>query len=190
MGLCNYSAKQMAEYLEICSANGYVKPSVCQGHYNALVRGAEDELLPLLRKHGIAYYAFSPLGGGFLTGKVTFASSTSDAVLDRTRWAGASTFDYYTNTFDKPEIHAALRRLHTVCQEHHLSLTEVSLRWLMHHSALKEGDAIILGAKTLQQLEGNVAGCRKPPLPNELVKAVEQMWEDTKDVVGNKDSWS
>ena len=48
----------MAEFLEICDAKGYIKPSVYQGHYNALVRGHEETLLPLLRRHGIVYYAF------------------------------------------------------------------------------------------------------------------------------------
>jgi aflatoxin B1 aldehyde reductase len=38
---------------------GYVKPSVLQGQYNLLARKGEDDLLPVLRKHGIAYYAYS-----------------------------------------------------------------------------------------------------------------------------------
>ena len=58
LGLSNYPAAEVREILEICEREGYVKPSVFQGHYNAVVRGGEVELFPLLREHGIAFYAY------------------------------------------------------------------------------------------------------------------------------------
>lgn len=58
LGLSNYDAEQIARYFEICEEKGFVKPSVYQGHYNAFIRGHEETLMPLLRKHGVAYYAF------------------------------------------------------------------------------------------------------------------------------------
>ena len=82
---------------------------------------------------------------------------------------------YYPKTYDRPEVHAALKKLHVLCQKHELSLTEVSLRWLMHHSALGVGDGVIVGAKRIEQLQGNVIDCRKGPLSDELVQAVELM---------------
>ena len=87
--------------------------------------------------------------------------------------------DYYPKTYDKPEIHAALRKLHALCQKHKLALSEVCLRWLMHHSALSGGDGVIVGAKRIDQLESNLRDCRKGPLDNELVQAVEQMERET-----------
>ena len=48
----------------------------------------------------------------------------------------------------------------------------------MHHSALGPGDGVILGAKRVEQLESNVQHCIKEPLPEELIKAVEAMWEE------------
>ena len=82
---------------------------------------------------------------------------------------------YYPKTYDRPEVNAALRKLHAVCQKHELPLSEVCLRWLMHHSALGAGDGVIVGAKRIEQLKGNVSDCRKGPLNDELVQAVEQM---------------
>lgn len=128
----------------------------------------------------------SPLGGGFLTGKVTFASPNSD-ILARTRWAGESTMAYYPKTFDKPSIHAALRALHSTCMAHGLALAEVSLRWIIHHSALGPGDGVILGAKRIEQLEDNVRDCRKKPLTKELVEAVETMWKNVEGEM--QESW-
>lgn len=57
-GLSNYTAAEVLKFIEICEQNGYAKPSVYQGHYNAIVRGGEKELFPLLRKHNIAFFAF------------------------------------------------------------------------------------------------------------------------------------
>lgn len=58
LGLSNYTAAEVKEILEICERKGYVKPSVYEGHYNAVVRGGEEELFPLLRKHGIGFFAY------------------------------------------------------------------------------------------------------------------------------------
>ncbi len=57
-GLSNYTAAEVQKFIEICEQKGYTKPSVYQGHYNAIVRGGEKELFPLLRKHNIAFFAY------------------------------------------------------------------------------------------------------------------------------------
>jgi len=44
--------------LALCGQNGWVKPTVYQGQYNAICRNMETQLLPLLRRHGIVYVAF------------------------------------------------------------------------------------------------------------------------------------
>lgn len=73
-GLCSYSADEVQSIIDICEKHGYVKPSVYQGQYNAIVRGGEKELFPVLRKNGMAFYAFSPAGGGFFAGNHKKAS--------------------------------------------------------------------------------------------------------------------
>ena len=57
-GLSNYSAAEVQKFLDICEDNGYVKPSVFEGHYNAIFRSGEKELFPLLRKHKISFYGY------------------------------------------------------------------------------------------------------------------------------------
>lgn len=136
-------------------------------------------LIQFLRQHGIAFYAHSPLAGGFLTGKVTAAidSKTEDEVLFRTKWRGESAHPVFVNTFDKPIMHDAIRRLRNVCERMGLAMEEVSLRWLMFHSELRESDAIILGGKTLDQISGNVDGVRKGALEDEdVLEVVEGLW--------------
>lgn len=67
-GLSNYTAQEVQQFVDICEQRGLVKPSVYQGHYNAIGRSPEAELFPVLRKHGIAFYAYSPAAGGFFSG--------------------------------------------------------------------------------------------------------------------------
>lgn len=57
-GLSNYSAEEVEKFVQICQDRGFVKPSVFQGQYNAIVRGGEKELFPVLRKYGIAFVAW------------------------------------------------------------------------------------------------------------------------------------
>jgi aflatoxin B1 aldehyde reductase len=58
-GLSNFNAAEVEECVGLCKTNGWVVPSVYQGHYNAITRGGEKDLFPVLRKYGISFYAFT-----------------------------------------------------------------------------------------------------------------------------------
>lgn len=182
LGLCNYSLQQLTEYLGICEKHGYVKPSIIQDQYNALSRQSE-QLFPLMRQHKMSFNAYSPLAGGFLTGKVTLSKDKSHPeykpLPTRSRWAGESTFAIYPDTFDNSKVHAALTELHDICQRQDpvVSVTEVSLRWLAYHSMLQASDGIILGATKVAQLHNNVTMIKNGPLPEALIAAVNKMHE-------------
>src|ERR1044071_2217424 len=62
-GVSNVSGDDLREWLELGT------PSLVQNSSSLLERGDEAEVLPLCREHGIEYQAFSPLAGGWLTGK-------------------------------------------------------------------------------------------------------------------------
>jgi aflatoxin B1 aldehyde reductase len=66
-GLSNFQADTVQEVYDYCKKNGYVLPTVYQGNYSAVARKQDTLLFPLLRKLGIAFYAYSPIAGGFLT---------------------------------------------------------------------------------------------------------------------------
>lgn len=57
-GLSNYSIEDIEKIIAICERHGYVKPTVYQGQYNAIARNVEDGLIAVLRKYGIAFYAY------------------------------------------------------------------------------------------------------------------------------------
>lgn len=72
-GISNHTAAEVQDIISICERNGYAKPAVFQGHYNAIVRGGEKELFPLLRKNSIPFFAYRYVfrndAGPFLTSR-------------------------------------------------------------------------------------------------------------------------
>lgn len=186
-GISNYSAWEVAQISEICIRNGWKRPDVYQGVYNALHRGVEPELLPCLRHYGIGFYAFNPLAGGFLTDRyqrdTAVASLEKGSRFDPERTQGKSYRGRYWNEtyFD------ALDAVRPVAQNLGISTAEAALRWISHHSKLgtETGDAIIIGASSAQQLEENLANLEKGPLPEELVNAFDDAWKIAKAVVNS-----
>lgn len=171
-GVSNHSIPHLRSLLDICEEHKLKKPSVYQGMYNAVTRGAEAELLPLLRTHGIKFYAYSPLAAGLLTGNVATGN------------AAGTRFDPNHNPV-ADRIHAisgaeglgpSIRAFREGCATHHLQAVEVALRWVYWHSSLGDEDGIILGASKLQQVDGNLQSMRKGPLEQELVGLCEDLW--------------
>jgi aflatoxin B1 aldehyde reductase len=144
LGVSNFSVEMLEEWLQVAEEEGFVKPTVYQGQYNLLCRTYETTLFPLLRKHNISFVAYSPLAGGFLTGKLTFSKTPEDLIGTRfesspTNFSGMM----YRGFYDKPAMHEALQKAATACAKHNISLSEAATRWLSYHSQLSydAGDA-------------------------------------------------
>jgi aflatoxin B1 aldehyde reductase len=58
-----------------------------------------------------------------------------------------------------------------------VSATEAALRWIVYHSTLRDEDAVILGASREEQVVDSMEIVKRGPLEEEVVKAVEQVWE-------------
>lgn len=182
LGVSNYFSWEVACMAEICIKNGWVRPTVYQGVYHVLQRSIEAELVPCLRHYGISMYAFQPLAGGFLTGRYQrnqsefepgsrFDPGHSQGTLHHGRYWNDSYFD-------------ALEAIRGAGEAHGLAVAEISLRWLKHHSELKQAlnDAIIVGASSTKHLEQNLTDLEKGPLPDDVVEAVENAWLKAKAV--------
>ncbi|KAF8849387.1 Aldo/keto reductase [Acephala macrosclerotiorum] len=181
-GVSNYMSWEVAKICEICEKNGWIKPVAYQGVYHALQRTIEAELVPCLRHYGIALYAFQPLAGGFLTGKFTRDQEEFEpgSRFDPKKWQGSLHRGRYWNDsyFD------ALNIIKPVADKHGLTMAEVAMRWIEHHSFMKKeyDDAIIVGASSTKHLEENLLDLEKGPLPEDVVGALEKAWLKTKGV--------
>ncbi|KAI0637042.1 Aldo/keto reductase [Trametes polyzona] len=171
-GLSNYAAWEVAEIVGICKANGWIQPKIYQAMYNAITREIEPELVPCCRKFGIRIVIYNPLAGGFFAGKVAApdAQAPEGGRFDPSSRLG----QMYRARYLKNGFFDALNYLKPIAEKHQLRLTEIALRWCQHHSVLTPEDGIILGASSAAQLEQNLEDSEKGPLPEEVVKALDE----------------
>lgn len=88
----------------------------------------------------------------------------------------------YRERYFHDQTFSALQHIEPVVKQHDLTLVETALRWCVHHSQLKlaskgGNDGIIIGVSSLSQLEQNLADLEKGPLPDEVVKALDEAWD-------------
>ncbi|KAJ1562896.1 hypothetical protein HK405_006270 [Cladochytrium tenue] len=181
-GLSNFLPHEVEEVVRVAREKGYVLPTVYQGNYNPVARGQEADLFPVLRKHGIAFYAYSPIAGGFLTkSKAQIEAGATDA--GRFVEGGGYLADLYRELYVKPKLLDALDSWASISQDAGVSRAELACRWVRYHSALRadQGDAVIIGASTFNQLRQTLVGLENGPLPAEIVRRIDGVWEDVKD---------
>ncbi|KAJ8587980.1 Aldo/keto reductase [Rhizopogon salebrosus TDB-379] len=185
LGISNYMSWEVAQMVEICKSNGYIQPTVYQGSYNAIHRTVEPELFPCLRKYGISFYAFGPLAGGFFTGRYLSRDDQVEAGgrFDPNRVQG----QHYVNRYWNDTYFATINSVREVAKAHDLTVPEVALRWISHHSSLSReaGDAVIIGASSAKHIEQNLLDLEKGPLPDEVVKTLEDAWLSVKAISTN-----
>ncbi|KAL5527047.1 hypothetical protein ACEPAG_5838 [Sanghuangporus baumii] len=184
-GISNYASWEVAEIVTICRERGYIQPTAYQGLYNAIHRGVEPELFPCLRKFGISFYEFNPLGGGFFTGRY---HKPDEAVEPGSRFdpSKGQGRNYRNRYWNEPHF-KALEIIEQAADKAGLTMAEVALRWISHHSLMKReyGDAVLIGASSLNHIEQNLIDLEKGPLPDEVVKALDEAWLVVKNVAIN-----
>jgi aflatoxin B1 aldehyde reductase len=171
-GLSNYTAKEVQEILDICEEKGFLKPSVYQGHYNAVVRSGEAELFPILRKNGIAFYAYSASGAGFFAGN--HKNIQPAGRFDESTPVGK----HYRSLYLEPSIMAAAEEAVRVAAQYGIKGHAAALRWTAFHSVLdpNQSDAIVLGASSTAQMASNLEAIEDGPLPPPVVSAFEAIY--------------
>ncbi|CCA69499.1 related to potassium channel beta subunit protein [Serendipita indica DSM 11827] len=189
---------EVAEIVTLCRINGWIQPTVYQGIYNAIHRAVEPELFPALRKFGIAFYAYNPLSGGFLTGRYVDATSQVEPGSRFDDSKGTSQSVNYRKRYWNDHNFKALSIIADAAANESLTISEVALRWMSHHSQMKRqdylhtyisaclmdscrefGDAVIIGASKTVHLEQNLIDLEKGPLPESIVTAVDKAWRVT-----------
>ena len=178
LGLSNFLGREVDEIVQVAKDNGFVLPSVYQGNYSAIARRTEEELFPVLRKHNMAFYAYSPLAGSFL------AKSEGSLFAPNSRFAQTDfTGALYNGMYNKPSYISALTVWGKISESEGISRAELAYRWIVYHSKLQAelGDAVILGARKQQQLRDTMAAIKKGPLSDGAVEGIEAIWAIVKD---------
>jgi aryl-alcohol dehydrogenase-like predicted oxidoreductase len=132
---------------ELADRRGYEPFSLAQPRYNAVNREIEGNYLDMCADYDIGVVPWSPLAGGFLTGK--YSRNEEPPAGSR-----AATDQQFVDSYLTPENFDALEVVEAVAEEVEASPGQVALAWLLHHEQVT---APIVGARTVEQLEENLA---------------------------------
>jgi aryl-alcohol dehydrogenase-like predicted oxidoreductase len=141
------NAWKVAKANEIADRRGYEPFKLSQPRYNVVNREIEGNYLDMCADYEVDLVPWSPLAGGFLTGKY----SRDEAPPADSR---AATDQQFVDSYLTDENFDALDAVEAVAADVGATPAQVSLAWLMHHDQVT---APIVGARTVQQLEENVA---------------------------------
>jgi len=145
LGASTMTAYQFTKALYTADVRGYKRFVSMQPEYNAVDRHEEANLLPVCAGEGVGVIPWSPLAGGFLTGKY----DRDGDVPEGTRAAD----DEYTHNRFRDENWEVLAALKEVANAHGASPPQVALAWLLEQDAV---DAPIIGPRTEEHLDDSL----------------------------------
>lgn len=149
-GASNLTGWQLQRYIMTCAASQAPAVSSLQPQYNLLARGIEMELVPLCLDTGVGILPWSPLGGGWLTGKYRRDERpTGSSRLGEDPNRGVEAWDR-RNTDRTWEIVDAVKE---IAENRGASAAQIALAWVTNRPAVT---STILGVRTTEQLDDNL----------------------------------
>jgi aryl-alcohol dehydrogenase-like predicted oxidoreductase len=145
LGVSNHAAWHIAKSLGISERKGLARFASIQAYYSIAGRELEREIVPLANDQRLAILPWSPLAGGFLSGKFT---------RDAQGPAGArrTTFDF--PPVDREKAFRIIDVIRPIAERHEATVARVALAWLLQQNAVT---SVIIGAKSREQLLDNMA---------------------------------
>ncbi|HEY0547520.1 MAG TPA: aldo/keto reductase [Pyrinomonadaceae bacterium] len=144
IGCSNWSVRHLMKALGISEQHDWERFVSLQAYYSLVGRDLEHELLPLCREEGLGVLVWSPLSGGFLTGKYRRDDPTPE---------GARRSGFNFPPIDEERGFDAIEILDEIAKQHNASIAQVSLAWLNTQPGVT---SIIIGANKMSQLEDNL----------------------------------
>ena len=161
IGCSNLAAWQMMKSLAISREQHLERFRCTQSYYSLAGRELEHEIVPFIQDQNLGLLVWSPLAGGFLSGKFTRAGG-DDA-------ARRASFDFppinKERAFDIIDVLAAIAGTRAV------TVAQVALAWLLAQSVTT---SVIIGARRIEQLEDNLKSVDITLTPDEL-KALDEV---------------
>lgn len=150
VGVSNFTGWQLQRAVMTARVQGWAPVVTLQPQYNLLARELEWELVPLCEDEGVGMLPWSPLGGGWLTGKYDRDDRpTGDTRLGEDPERGVEAYDK-RNT---ERTWAVLDVVRDVADGRGASMAQVAVAWLRAQPSVS---SVILGARTVAQLEDNL----------------------------------
>ncbi len=144
IGCSNLAAWQIMKSFGISALNHLEKFITLQAYYSLAGRELEREIIPMLTDQKMGLLVWSPLAGGFLTGKFTRAGATDDT-------ARRSKFGFPPVNLDR--AYDIVDAMAAVGKRRNATVAQIALAWLLHQPSVT---SVIIGAKKQTQLKDNL----------------------------------
>ncbi|PPK98414.1 aryl-alcohol dehydrogenase-like predicted oxidoreductase [Kineococcus xinjiangensis] len=150
-GLSNFTGWQVQKAVCTADMTGVPRPVTLQAQYNLLAREVEWEMVPACEENGLGVLPWSPLGGGWLTGK--YSRDTEPSGATRLGEDPGRGVEAYAGRNARQRTWDVVAAVESVARGRGATMAQVALAWL---SAQPVVSSVILGARTLEQLEDNL----------------------------------
>jgi aryl-alcohol dehydrogenase (NADP+) len=141
-GTSTFPAEEIVEACWVADRRGLLAPHTEQPPYSILARGIERDVLPTCARHGLGVLVWSPLAGGWLSGKYRRGEA---APADSRAATNPDHFDV-----DNAAKYDATERLAVIAADAGLTPTQLALSWAVEHPAVT---AALIGPRTESQLD-------------------------------------
>lgn len=160
VGVCNWRAFKLVQAQALAERHGGAKFSALQYFYSAACRDIESDILAVAQEMNLPLMPWSPLAGGYLSGKYT-----RDA--DKAGNSRRDTFDF--PIIDKEKAYDIVDVMQGIAGRQHVSVAEVALAWVRLQPGVT---STIIGARNVEQLQTNLASVQLTLTPDDL-QAIE-----------------
>lgn len=160
IGCSNFAAWQVIKALWTSDREHFVKFVSVQPRYNLVFREPEIDLLPMALSEGLAVIPYSPLGGGFLSGKYKAGAPAPEG-------SRLATSPWYQGVYVRDKNYRIVEALERYARERDIPKEQLAIAWVMSHPAVT---APIVGARTVEQLETALAAYELHMTPEERDK--------------------
>jgi aryl-alcohol dehydrogenase-like predicted oxidoreductase len=144
IGCSNWAARQLMKALCLARENKLSQFVSLQAYYSLAGRDLEHELLPLCLEENVGVLPWSPLSGGFLSGKYRRENKNPE---------GARRTQFEFPPVDEERGYDAIELMDQIAKEKGATVAQVALAWLLHQRGVS---SVIIGANKMTQLEDNL----------------------------------
>ncbi len=152
VGLSNFTGWQLQRAVDVAEFRGLAAPVSVQTQYNLLSRAIEWEIVPACQAAGLGLLAWSPLASGWLTGK--YRRGEPPAAGTRALENADEGMRIWNQRGQSERTWQVVDAVRKVADGRGVSLAQVAIAWLAARPAVS---SVILGARTMDQLTGNLA---------------------------------
>jgi aryl-alcohol dehydrogenase-like predicted oxidoreductase len=156
LGISNHPAWKVVKANAYAEKMGWTKFVASQNYYTIASRDIEREIVPMALSEGIGIMPWSPLAGGFLSGKYT----RNNELAGNSR---RDAFDF--PPINKTKAYDIIDVMAEIARQHEVSVATVALSWVMNQPGVC---STIIGAKTVKQLQDNISASDLRLTPEEM----------------------